>query len=171
MTNVFINDNIYIDNIYVDVVEGYINMNDIEMKILIGMHRTINIIDKKTSKIASEYGLTFSQFAVLEALYTKGDMTVGMVRKHILSSMGTIPLIINNLVKMKYVKRISDNNDRRVCIISLTDTGRELIKKLAPKNEKMIKDYMSVLSDEEKNNLLFIMKKLGGKINEENGAK
>ncbi|RRD96529.1 MarR family transcriptional regulator [Clostridiales bacterium COT073_COT-073] len=146
-------------------------MNDIELKILIGMHRNVNSIDKSTSRIASEHGLTFSQFAVLEALYSKGDMTVGMVRKHILSSMGTIPLIINNLVKMNYVQRRSDENDRRICIISLTAEGRELIKKLAPQNEKMIKDYMSILTNEEKNNLFYLMKKLGGKINEEKSAK
>lgn len=146
-------------------------MNDMELKILIGMHRNVNSIDKRTSKIASEHGLTFSQFAVLEALYSKGDMTVGMVRRHILSSMGTIPLIINNLVKMNYVERRSDEKDRRICIISLTNEGRKLIKKIAPKNEKMIKDYMSILTDEEKNNLSYLMKKLGGKINEEKSTK
>lgn len=147
-------------------------MNDIELKILIGMHRNVNSIDKKTSRIASEYGgLTFSQFAVLEALYSKGDMTVGMVRKHILSSMGTIPLIINNLVKMNYIQRRSDENDRRVCIVSLTDEGRALINKVAPKNENMIREYMSILTEEEKDNLLYLMKKLGGKINEEKSKK
>lgn len=145
-------------------------MNDIELKILIGMHRNVSSLDKKTSSIASEYGLTFSQFAVLEALYSKGDMTVGMVRKHILSSMGTIPLIINNLVKLNYVKRCADENDRRICIIRLTKEGRELITKLAPQNEKMIKDSMKVLTDEEKNSLYYLMKKLGGKINEENST-
>lgn len=145
-------------------------MRDVELKILIGMHRNVNRLDRATSKLASEYGLTFSQFAVLEALYSKGDMTVGMVRNSILSSMGTIPLIINNLVKMQYVKRHSDESDRRVCIISLTDKGRELIEVLAPKNETMIKDYMSVLSDDEKNSLLYLMKKIGGKLNEEKSA-
>lgn len=74
--------------------------------------------------LALEHGLTFSQFAVLEALYSRGEMSVGMVRKHILSSMGTIPLIINNLVKRNLVKRCSDLNDRRICIVSLTDEGK-----------------------------------------------
>lgn len=146
-------------------------MSDIELKILIGMHRNVNSIDKKTSKLALEHGLTFSQFAVLEALYSKGDMTVGMVRKHILSSMGTIPLIINNLVKMNYVVRQSDEHDRRVSIISLTDEGRKLIQKLVPQNKKMIQEYMSILTEQEKENLLYLMKKIGGKINEEKSTK
>lgn len=137
-------------------------MSDIELKILIGMHRNVNRIDKQTSKIASEHGLTFSQFAVLEALYSKGDMTVGMVRKYILSSMGTIPLIINNLAKMNYIERIADEKDRRVCIIRLTEEGRKLIKKVVPQNRAMIVEEMSMLTDEEKKQLHYLMKKLGG---------
>ena len=49
-------------------------MGRTEMKILIGLHRNVNALDKKTSKIAAEYNLTFSKFMVLEALYSKGDM-------------------------------------------------------------------------------------------------
>lgn len=146
-------------------------MKDIELKILIGMHRNVNSIDKQTSKIALEHGLSFSQFAVLEALYSKGDMTVGSIRKHILSSMGTIPLIINNLVKMNYVRRLSDEKDRRISIISLTDEGRALIHKIAPQNVEMIKEYMSVLTEEEQDHLYYLMKKLGGKLSEEKSAK
>ncbi|WP_235899151.1 MarR family transcriptional regulator [Suipraeoptans intestinalis] len=47
--------------------------------------------------------MTLSQFAVLEALYSKGDLTVGEVREKILSSVGTIPVIVNNLVGRGYV--------------------------------------------------------------------
>lgn len=147
------------------------NMNDIELRILVGMHRNINRIDKQTSKIASEHGLTFSQFAVLEALYSKGDMSVGEIREHILSSMGTIPVIINNLVKMKYVQRCSDMHDRRICRMSLTNEGKKIIQEIVPKNKAMIKKYLGVLTEEEKSTLLFLMKKVGGKINEETNTK
>lgn len=142
------------------------NINNIELKILIGMHRNVNKIDRKTAAIAAEYGLTFSQFAVLEVLYSKGDMTVGMVRERILSSMGTIPLIINNLVKRNYVERISDAKDRRRCILHLTDEGLEVIKKVAPKNARMIAEHIAVLSEEEREQLLYLMKKLGDRSNE-----
>lgn len=142
-------------------------MGKIEMKILIGLHRNVSLLDKKTSDIASEYHLTFSQFMVLEALYSKGDMTVGEVRDRILSSVGTISLIINNLVKMNYVERLPDENDRRVCVLRLTREGREIIRKAAPKNEEMILDSLSVLSDEEKQQMVYLLKKIGGKFNGE----
>lgn len=81
------------------------------MKILIGLHRNVNTLDKKTADLAAEYGLTFSQFMVLEALYSKGDMTVGEVRERILSTVGTISLIVNNLVKLNYIERLDDPKD------------------------------------------------------------
>ena len=69
-------------------------MGKTELKILIGLHRNVNAIDKKTSKIAAEYNLTFSQFMVLEVLYSKGDMSVGEVRERIICSVGTFRLIV-----------------------------------------------------------------------------
>ena len=137
-------------------------MGRIEMKILIGLHRNVNTLDKKTAKIASEYHLTFSQFMVLEALYSKGDMSVGEVRERILSSVGTISLIVNNLVKMKYIERLPDKKDRRVCILHLTKEGYEVISKIAPKNEAKITESMDVLDQDEKETLLYLLKKIGG---------
>lgn len=134
------------------------------MKILIGLHRNVNTLDKKTSQIAGEYNLTFSQFMVLEALYSKGDMSVGEVRERILSSVGTIPLIVNNLVKMNYVERLADEKDKRVSILHLTKEGRDVISKVAPKNEMMIEENMKVLDSEEKEKLLYLLKKMGGKL-------
>ena len=117
-------------------------MGRTEMKILIGLHRNVNALDKKTSKIAAEYNLTFSQFMVLEALYSKGDMSVGEVRERILSSVGTIPLIVNNLVKMNYVERMCNEKDRRVCILHLTQEGYDVISKIVPRNEAMIAEII-----------------------------
>ena len=84
---------------------------------------------------------------VLEALYSKGDMSVGEVRERILSSVGTIPLIVNNLVKMNYIERLSDEKDRRVA---------------------MITESMEVLDQEEKEKLVYLLKKIGGKFNGKN---
>lgn len=143
-------------------------MHHIELKILIGMHRTVNEIDRKTSKIVSEYKLSLGQFAVMEALYHKGDMTVGMVQKKILSSSGTIPLIVNNLVKRGCVERKESENDRRQCILHLTEEGKKIIKAVAPQNEKMVKEHLSTLTEEEQDQLIYLIKKIS---NLENGGK
>lgn len=134
------------------------------MKILIGLHKNVKELDRRTSEIARNYGLSFSQFMVLEALLSKGKLSISEVRDTILSSVGTISLVVNNLEKMDYIKRESDKNDKRICLLSLTDEGRELIEKVVPENEKMIKTYMEGLSKDERQTLLVLLKKLGANI-------
>ena len=133
------------------------------MRALVGLHRSVNMLDKLTADLAAKYEVTFSQFMVLEALYSKGDLTVGAVREHILSSVGTISVIVNNLVKMKYIERLTDKNDRRVSILHLTEAGRKIISQLAPE-----KDVLSVLDEKVKESLVVILRKIGGKTDEKN---
>ena len=134
------------------------------MKILIGLHKNVKEFDRRTSEIARSYGLSFSQFMVLEALLSKGKLSISEVRDTILSSVGTISLVVNNLEKMDYIKRESDKNDKRICLLSLTDEGRELIEKIVPENEQMIKIYMENLSKDESETLLVLLKKLGANV-------
>lgn len=131
-----------------------------ELKILIGLHRAVNAIDRKTAGIAAGYGLTFGQFAVLEALYHKGDLTVGQVQQAILSSSGTIPLIVNKLEQQGYLTRCQDENDRRRWILRLTDAGRTLIAQVYPRNEEMILQEMACWTAEEKDTLVSLLKRL-----------
>lgn len=99
---------------------------------------------------------------VLEALYSKGDMSVGSVMEKIISSVGTISVIINNLVKMGYVIRQADKKDKRVTMLHLTDSGKEVIARIVDCNDEMIEGILDVLSDDEKEKLLNILKRIGG---------
>ena len=135
-----------------------------KLKILIGLHKNVKELDRRTLDIARSYGLSFSQFMVLEALYSKGNLSIGEVREAILSSVGTISLVVKNLEKTGYVKRKTDENDKRVSILYLTDEGRDVIDKVIPENETMIYDYMKDLSGGEIETLLSLLKKLGANI-------
>jgi MarR family 2-MHQ and catechol resistance regulon transcriptional repressor len=127
--------------------------------ILIKMHRINMRIDRATARIAAGHGLTLTQFGVLEALYHSGDMTVGEVRDRILSSDGTIPVVVRNLEGRGLITRREDERDRRRHILSLTDDGRALIAKVYPENERMIKRQMSVWTAEDKRRLSGLLRK------------
>ena len=138
-------------------------MDNIEEKILIGLSRTVNTIHRNTSKLCIKYNITLSQFGVLEALYHKGDLTVGEIKNLILSSDGTIPIVIKNLEKNNLVKKTISPNDKRCTIVTITESGKDLIEEVYPKNKTMIKEVMDIWTDEEKNELLRLLKKFGGK--------
>jgi MarR family 2-MHQ and catechol resistance regulon transcriptional repressor len=133
-----------------------------ELKILIGLHRTANAIDRKTAQIAAEYDLTLGQFAVLEALFHKGDLTVGQVQEAILSSSGTIPLIVGKLEQRGYLTRCQDKEDRRRWNLHLTEAGRAVIAAVYPQNEEMIIRQMDCWTEEEKNTLVTLLQRFGG---------
>lgn len=127
--------------------------------ILIKMHRIMNQIDRQSAHIAAAHGLTLSQFGVLEALYHIGDMTVGEVKEKILSSDGTIPVVIKNLEKSGLLIRKRDPCDRRKSILSLTEQGRTRIAEVYPENERMIHSQMEAWSEEEKKVMTALLRK------------
>lgn len=134
-------------------------MTDIELKLLIGLHRVCNEIDRRSSRLFAQYDLSLGQFAVLEALYHKGDLSVGEVQKKILSTSGTITVIINNLVKRGLLERLTDIHDKRKRVLHITEEGKELIKEVFPENRTVIIDSMAHWSEEEKEQMLKILKK------------
>lgn len=136
------------------------------MKIVIGLHRNISELDRKTAQLVGTYNLTFRQFMVLEALYSKGSMTVCEVREAILSSVGTIPVIIHNLEKLQYIRRVADKKDRRVCHLELTETGTKIISEILPRNELVIREAMQELSESDKETLLHLLKKMSGRLSD-----
>ena len=127
--------------------------------ILIGAHRMVKDLDRETTSISASYGLTFPQFMVLEALLHKDGMTVGEIKDTILSSNGTIPVIINNLVKLEMVRRDKDPEDHRKSVVRLTEQGRKLIEQVNPENEKMYTERFDVWTTEEKKELIRLLSK------------
>ena len=127
--------------------------------ILISTHRIVKDLDRQTTTISGGYGLTFQQFMVMEALLHKGGMTVGEIKDTILSSNGTIPVIINNLAKQELVQRDKDPEDHRKSVVRLTEKGRKLIEKVYPENEKMYTEKFDVWSAEEKKELIKLLSK------------
>lgn len=146
-------------------------MNKTELKIFIGMSRALNKINRATNRVYTKYGLTSGQFAVLEALYHKGNLTIGEVQDKILSSSGTITVIVRNLEKEGFLERTNDKRDNRRFILAITQKGRELMDIVYPENEAIIIDMMNIWNKEEQAQILNYMKKFGGMKNEKNGKR
>lgn len=127
--------------------------------ILVGTHRVVKDLDRETTRIAAAHSLTFPQFMVLEALLRKDGRSVGEIKDAILSSSGTIPVIINNLVKRGMVRRAEDPTDRRRSLVWLTDAGRVLIEQVCPQNEEMFRERFGVWTQEEKRVLIRLLSK------------
>ncbi len=105
--------------------------------------------------------LTVSQFAVLEALFFHGDLQQSVIAQKILSSTANLTFVLDNLVKAGYVQRTSDDHDRRIKTISLTEAGKNMISKAFPAMARAITESVSVLEVEEMKRVSGLLKILG----------
>jgi len=110
----------------------YENEDKLDLAILIALSRTTQAIHRKSAAIFKDRGLTMAQFAVLESLYRKGDMTINEIIESILSTSGNMTVVITNLEKEKLINRYVNPNDRRSCMIAITEKGRSRIEKIFP---------------------------------------
>jgi len=76
------------------------------------------------------YGFTTSQCYTILGLYTSGGLTMNELSEKMNLNSSTMTRILDNLVRDKYISREKDEFDRRIVIVSLTDTGKEIAKKL-----------------------------------------
>lgn len=105
--------------------------------------------------------LTWSQFAVLEALYHLGHMTQGEISAKVLKSGSNITTVIDNLERDGYVRRERDENDRRVIHVHLTEAGSGKVEAILPGHVAALVEEFKVLSVSEQETLGELCKKLG----------
>ena len=105
--------------------------------------------------------LTYSQFAVLEALYHLGHLTQGEISSKVLKSGSNMTTVIDNLERDGLVRRERDADDRRVIHVHLTEAGSSRIASVLPGHIAALVDEFSVLSANEQQTLGELCKKLG----------
>ena len=105
--------------------------------------------------------LTLTQFAVLEALYHLGPMSLSDIAQKILTTGGNLTMVLGNLEKLGLAHRQKCAEDGRVLIVVLTAKGKSLIRKLFPEHAAAITEFMGALSPAEQEQLSNLCHKLG----------
>jgi len=105
--------------------------------------------------------LTYSQFAVLEALYHLGHMTQGEISSKVLKSGSNMTTVIDNLERDGFVRRERDARDRRVIHVHLTAAGRGKIQAVLPGHIAALVEEFKALTASEQEMLGELCKKLG----------
>ena len=123
--------------------------------------RAANSARNFAARSLGDTGLTLTQFAVLEALYHLGPMSLSEVAEKVLTTGGNLTMVAGNLEKQGLAKRRPSPEDKRVQIVALTPKGKSLIRQIFPRHAAAIAQFLSVLSPEEKSRLGGLCRKLG----------
>lgn len=76
------------------------------------------------------HGFTTSQCYTMLELYKSGSLTMNELSEKMNLNSSTMTRILDNLVRDKYISRDRDKPDRRIVLVSLTDSGKEAAKNL-----------------------------------------
>ncbi|GGB06938.1 MarR family transcriptional regulator [Macrococcus hajekii] len=122
--------------------------------------RTIN---KHVGKSIKQSNLTHSQFGVLDVLYCKGEMPICNLMEKLLGTAGNMTVILKNMERDGLVYRRVLPDDKRKSVVGLTDAGKEKFEQVLPAHRSEIDEVFDVLTEEERHQLITILKKFKNK--------
>lgn len=129
-------------------------------KFIIALSRALRAVHRKSEVLFREHELTMAQFAVLEALYHKGNLTVGALIDSVLSTSGNMTVVIRNLEQHELVCRQANPADGRSFIVCLTDKGKELIADVFASHMALVEESLAPISPKERETVICILHKL-----------
>ncbi|MFB3055803.1 MAG: MarR family winged helix-turn-helix transcriptional regulator [Ignavibacteriaceae bacterium] len=127
----------------------------------IKLMRAADTINSVVNLSLSKFGLTESQFNVLDALYHLGPLSQKQLGYKLLKSGGNITMVIDNLEKDAYVERRRGKEDRRIFFIHLTKKGGKKLEGILPELVNFITNEINRISKTEQVEFQRLCKKIG----------
>ncbi|MFN2745951.1 MULTISPECIES: MarR family winged helix-turn-helix transcriptional regulator [Bacillus] len=131
------------------------------LKLFIVLSRAYRSINDHMNKHIHKHGLNPTEFAVLELLYHKGDQPLQQIGDKILLASGSITYVVDKLEQKQLIARRACTTDRRVTYAQITDKGIKLLEQIFPGHAEELHQMISVLSAEEKEACIDMLKKVG----------
>lgn len=131
------------------------------LKLWVVLSRAFRAMATVAQRDVDAHGLHLSEFAVLEALYHKGPLSLSDLRDRVLLTSGSTTHLVDKLVSRGLIERRSCPEDRRVCYAALTPEGTEVIRSIFPAHADAITRAMDGLTPEERRITTALLKRLG----------
>lgn len=131
------------------------------LKLWVVLARAYQAMAERARRDLENHGLYGSEFAVLEALFHKGPLTLGEVGRKVLLTSGSITHVVDKLEARELVARRRCTEDQRVTYAELTEAGRGLVAGIFPAHARAIRRATSGLAIEEQRATIELLKRLG----------
>lgn len=131
------------------------------LKLLVVLSKAYKSVMDRAAKDVRNYGLSLSEFGILEVLYAKGQIPIQQIGGKVLVTSGTMTYNVDKLERKGLVRRIPCAEDRRVVNADLTGAGRELLDRIFPQHARGIGKIMQGLTPEQQEQAIALLKLLG----------
>ncbi|MFH1139824.1 MAG: MarR family transcriptional regulator [Pseudomonadota bacterium] len=126
--------------------------------------RAADSVTARSHRHLAGVNLSFSQFAVLEALFHLGSLCQKDLAAKILKSPRNITMVVDNLEKRNLVRRERQVGDRRFFNVHLSEEGRRLFEDIFPRHIEFLRREMEILDQGELEELGRLCRTLGKKV-------
>jgi MarR family 2-MHQ and catechol resistance regulon transcriptional repressor len=140
---------------------GSRGVDDIALTLWVVLARAFGSVERHSRASVACFGLSTTEFGVLDVLYHKGELAVCEVRRRILVESSSMTYVVDKLVAGGLVARRSSRRDRRVILLALTSRGRELVKRVLPRHTARMRHAVGALSPSDQARAVRLLRKLG----------
>jgi MarR family transcriptional regulator, 2-MHQ and catechol-resistance regulon repressor len=125
------------------------------------MMKAMRALTRYAAADIEETGLGLSDFGVLEVLLHKGPLPVNIIGPIVDLTPGSISTAVDRLFAKGLVSRVESTQDRRVRIVALSASGKNLIASAFRRHSGQMRRVFSELSPDELRGLEVALKKVG----------
>ena len=125
------------------------------------MMKAMRALTRYAAAGIEDTGLGLSDFGVLELLLHKGPLPVNAIGPRVDLTPGSISIAVDRLVAKGLVSRVESEQDRRVRVVALTSSGKDLITAAFRGHSGQMKKVFCDLSPKQIRNLEVSLKKVG----------
>ncbi len=139
---------------------------DNKLNTLIVLFKAYQSLNKNVKDSLNHTQLSVNEFTVMEALYTKKELSTQQIIDKILIPNSSLTYVLDTLQKRKYIKRVRDNHDKRRQLITLSKEGEELFKDIYQQHYSHMKEIFDELTIDQQQQLEHYLKIIGKKAEE-----
>jgi DNA-binding MarR family transcriptional regulator len=122
---------------------------------------TADLMVKRISELLKPFGLSPSSGLVLSLLAdSERPLPPNEIADHLIITRATVTGLLDSLEQRGYVQRQPHHSDRRMLLIELTDTGRQVARDFRPVVHQHQKVWLQALSEREQQQLIGSLQRL-----------
>lgn len=128
-------------------------------ELLVNLFNNILAIEE-TNLRSQGVDLSMTEVHILEAIVKSDSNMMSAIAKYLMVTQGTLTVSAAKLEKKGYVKRIKDDEDRRIVRLVITDKAKEVLEVHDRFHDGMINKIVNELDIEEEQELLRSLKRV-----------
>jgi DNA-binding MarR family transcriptional regulator len=122
-------------------------MSDRTIRIEENLRRVCYKIKKKGREILNDVDITPPQFEALQYLRNEENLTIGELSSRMYLACSTVTDLLDRMERNELVRRVKDENDRRIVRIVVLQKGHDLIKLVMENRINYVESILSQLDE------------------------